>query len=507
MKVFKILFGRTTLTALFVLLEVIWMLLTLKWFASQWAWLEAGSRILSLVLVVFTVDYTRHPSSAMMWVVLMMAFPLAGTFLYLFLEVMDRFSSKTYRAIRQETKTARKYYAQDPEVLKNCQEQLNGCGGQAAYLWYSGGFPVYANTGYTYYGWGEEAWPVMLEELKKAEHFIFVEYFIIEEGEFWNSILAVLKEKAAQGVDVRVLYDDMGSMGTLPASYARKLNASSQIKIEAFNKISPFLNGIMNHRDHRKILVVDGKVGFTGGINLADEYINKKILHGRWKDNAVRLEGQAVWSLTVLFLTTWNALRHEDEDYEKFHVQAQEDKPAQGWVAPYGETPLDHKLLGQDVYLNILNQAKDYVYIFTPYLIIDTDMTNALIRCAQRGVDVRLITPGIPDKKIIWRITRSYYRPLLEEGVKIYQYTPGFDHAKVFVCDDRIATVGTLNLDYRSLYLHFENGTWLAGSPEVLKIRDDFLRTQQESHLVRASELQQPLVLFYTLVRLFAPLM
>jgi cardiolipin synthase len=256
-------------------------------------------------------------------------------------------------------------------------------------------------------------------------------------------------------------------------------------------------------------MVIDGKVAFSGGINLADEYINQKKRFGYWKDNVMMVEGEAVWSYTVLFLTNWNALRKEDTDYTKFKAEFKPAKKHDGYVSAYGETPFDDDLTSQNVYLNIINQANDYVYIATPYLIVDTEMLNALILAAKRGVDVRIITPGIPDKKIVWFITRSFYSQLVEGGVKIYEYTPGFIHSKVFVSDDVTATVGTINLDYRSLYLHFENGTYLYGSRKVLAVKDDMVKTIEESHRMEPKECDQGVVwtLVVSIIRLFAPLM
>ena len=294
----------------------------------------------------------------------------------------------------------------------------------------------------------------------------------------------------------------------LPPSYVHELEKKG-IKAITFNRINPILNIIMNHRDHRKIMVIDGKVAFSGGINLADEYINQKERFGYWKDNVMMVKGEAVWSYTVLFLTNWNALRKEDTDYTKFKAEFKPVKKHDGYVSAYGETPFDDDLTSQNVYLNIINQANDYVYIATPYLIVDTEMLNALILAAKRGVDVRIITPGIPDKKIVWFITRSFYSQLVEGGVKIYEYTPGFIHSKVFVSDDVTATVGTINLDYRSLYLHFENGTYLYGSKKVLEVKDDMVKTIEESHRMEKKECDQGVVwsLVVSIIRLFAPLM
>ena len=323
----------------------------------------------------------------------------------------------------------------------------------------------------------------------------------------WNSILEILEEKARQGVDVRVMYDDLGSFFLLPVNYARTLEEKG-IKCMPFNKINPILNIIINHRDHRKIMVIDGKVAFSGGINLADEYINRIHPYGKWKDNVIMVKGEAVWSYTVMFLTHWNALRPSDEDFYKYQVKSRIRKQ-DGYIAPYGETPLDTEMSSQNIYLNIINQAKDYCYIFTPYLIIDTEMINALILCAKRGVDVCLVTPGIPDKKMVYSITRSFYRQLIEGGVRVVEYTPGFVHSKVFVADDIVATVGTINLDYRSLYLHFENGTYLYDCEVIKQIKDDLLESIKEGHEVTYSESIRPLIheFLMSVLRLFAPLM
>ena len=323
----------------------------------------------------------------------------------------------------------------------------------------------------------------------------------------WDAILDVLREKVKEGVDVRVMYDDLGSFFTLSGSYARKLEEEG-IKCIPFNRINPIVSIILNHRDHRKIMVIDGKVAFSGGVNLADEYINVKVIHGKWKDNIIRIKGKAVWSYTVMFLTHWNSLRHQDDDYTKFKVDSTATE-FDGYIAPYGESPLEEEATAQNVYLSILSQATDYCYIYTPYLIIDTEMINALILAAKRGVDVRLITPGIPDKKIVFAITRSYYYLLIEGGVKIIEYPPGFVHAKVFVADDIIATVGTVNLDYRSLYIHFENGTYLYKSSKILDIKKDYLETLEQGHEVTLEEAHNGPVKEFLLsvLRLFAPMM
>ena len=503
MKIFRFLFNRITVLILAAAVEVILIVWGFNFFAEKAAWMEAVLRVLSVIIAITIINNSRHLSSDMIWILVIVLFPVPGTAAYLLIGA-NLISSRTYRSLNRENIIARKYYVQDPEVMKEAQTGDSSRKGDIRYLSDHAGFPFYRNQDFDYYKVGEEGYPVMLEELKKAKEFIFLEYFIIEKGKMWDSIHDILKEKAEDGLDVRVMYDDFGSISSIPVSYARKLEKEG-IQCIPFNRINPVIGAVMNHRDHRKILVIDGKTAFTGGINLADEYINEKEKYGYWKDNCVRVKGEAVWSFTVLFLTSWNALRKTDEDYKVFYRKADPGE-TDGWIAPYGQNPLNEDSVGQSVYMNILNSAENYVYIFTPYLIIDTDMQNALILAAERGVDVRIITPGIPDKKIIFQITRSFYKPLIAGGVKIYEYTPGFDHAKVFVSDDQVATVGTLNLDYRSLYLHFENGVYVTGSKEVRKIREDFVDSMEKSHPVNPAEFKENVFhsMFVGFVKLFA---
>ncbi|MGN1024716.1 MAG: cardiolipin synthase [Lachnospiraceae bacterium] len=503
-------FSRAALTIFAILIELLFVLAIFNGLESSFTWIESVLHLLALIVALYLASTSRHLSSDLLWIMLVIAFPVGGFLIYALFQGISSRSSRLYRNIIAQTKRAKPYYQQDGAVLAEAKAASADYPGQVDYISTCEHFPIYRNQSYTYYPSGEKGYPAMLEALKSAEKFIFMEYFTIEPGRMWDGILAILEEKAAQGVEVRVMYDDMGSFLSLPISYTKELEKKG-IRSTCFNRINPFLNGIMNHRDHRKILIVDGKTAFTGGINIADKYINETHPYGYWKDNCVKVTGEAVWSFTVLFLTNWNAVRSDDDDFARYHVQQDAGGPSDGFVAPYGETPLDDELLGQSVYMNIINQARHYVYIFTPYLVIDSDMRNCLIGAAQRGIDIRLITPGIPDKKVVYTITRSFYRELISKGVKIYEFTPGFDHAKVFVCDDVIATVGTLNLDYRSLYLHFENGTYLYGSKEVAKIRDDMEQSMEKSHLVGPDEHKKKafIGLFYAIyvgfLRLLAP--
>ncbi|MEG1778081.1 MAG: cardiolipin synthase, partial [Angelakisella sp.] len=358
---------------------------------------------------------------------------------------------------------------------------------------------------------GEMKFERMLEELRKAEHFIFLEYFIIQEGVMWNAILEVLCQKAKEGVDVRIIYDDMGCIMTLPYGYDKKLEEMG-IKCARFNPFIPILSIRFNNRDHRKICIIDGDIGITGGINLADEYINAIDKHGHWKDTAILLRGAAVWNLTVMFLSMWDYLRDSHDDCRLYRPGLYHPLPQanDGYVQPFADSPLDGESVSETVYLNMINKAERYIYITTPYLIIDNEMVVALQTAAKNGVDVRIITPHIADKWYVHAVTRAYYESLVECGVRIYEYTPGFIHAKTYVCDDKYAVVGTINMDYRSLYLHFECGAWLCDSSGVFAVRDDFtkiLEVSGEVTLQQCRDVSWVRRLGRGLLKSFAPLM
>jgi cardiolipin synthase len=349
----------------------------------------------------------------------------------------------------------------------------------------------------------------MLEEMKKAEHYLFLEYFIIEEGEMWGPMVEIMRERASAGVDVRLIYDDFGCVTKLPTNYRRKMEAMG-IKCCVFNPYIPILSARLNNRDHRKLLIIDGKVGFTGGINLADEYINRVERFGHWKDAGILLRGEAVWSMTIMFLAMWEYVRGTREDIENYRPALPAAETYHGYVQPYTDYPLDNEPVGETVYLNLISKARDYVYIMTPYLIIDNEMVTALTTAAKSGIDVRIITPHIPDKWYVHALTRAYYELLVEAGVRIYEYTPGFIHSKVFCVDGQYATVGTINLDFRSLYLHFENGVWLYDADCIGQVEADFKKTFpicQEISLEQCRATKWYVRLGRACLRLFAPLM
>jgi len=368
------------------------------------------------------------------------------------------------------------FLMQDDTVMEELAKTDRASFNLSGYLWRYGHFPVYQNTDVTFFKTAEEGLEAQKIALKNAKKFIFMEYHAIEDAKSFGEIRKILAERVKAGVEVRVFYDDVGSIGFINRDFIKRMEAEG-IQCRVFNPVIPVLNMFMNNRDHRKITVVDGYIGFTGGYNMADEYFNITHPYGHWKDTGVRMMGDAVKSLTILFLEMWNAIRETDQDIQKYLPRITYQAAEEGFVQPYGDSPLDEERIGENVYLNIIKNAKEYVFFMTPYLILSDEMNSELCLAAKRGVDVRIITPGIPDKKVVFQMTRSYYARLAQAGVRIYEYTPGFCHAKQCVADGETATNGTINLDFRSLYLHFENGVYLYKCPAIEDIKQDFEET------------------------------
>lgn len=508
-KILKKLLNRLVVFGVLMAIQLGWFLAIFTKLIHYSAYISAAFTVMSILAVLWIINKDDNPAYKMAWIILILTVPLLGGMFYLVVG-HKRPSRKMRRRMEAEQNRTEKELCQDEAVMKAVRDCDPRVEGQTRYISSTGGYPLHRNTSARYYQIGEELFADLMEELKKAEHFIFMEFFIVEDGKMWGSILEVLEEKAKAGVDVRFMYDDLGCVSLLPPGYAQKLSEKG-IKSIAFNPFVPFWSLVMNNRDHRKIAVIDGRTAFSGGVNLADEYINEKMRFGHWKDTGFMLKGEAVWNYTVMFLRMWNAHRHTDESYEAFRPDKWHPEAFQGegFVQPYGDSPLDEEVLAENVYLDILNQAHDYVYIFTPYLIIDHEMQTALCLAAKRGVDVRIVTPGIPDKKVIFKLTRSYYPILLEAGVRIYEYTPGFLHAKSYVCDDEIAVVGTINMDYRSLYLHFECGTYFYKNPIVADVKKDSLATMEKGREIHLSDTQQGFWggLFCAVLRVFSPLL
>ncbi len=477
----KFMGSRMFITGMLILLQIGWLLI---WFLrlTQYAhWISIVFTALSAVIAMYIINKNENPAYKLAWILAISIFPALGGLLYL--SVGNKRPSKKMRLkLEREQNRRLNLHVQNAELLEQLKAEDPRAASTFRYVWEKGRYPVWNNTETRYYSVGEDLFRAMLEALERAEHYIFLEYFILAEGTMWSQILEILERKVREGVEVRVIYDDFGCLGYIPTGYALALEKKG-IKCIGFNPFVPVVSAVMNNRDHRKIMVIDGHVGFSGGVNIGDEYINEKVRFGHWKDTGFRLEGDGVWNLTLMFLEMWNGLRPTDETFEAFypHRYHDEEFKTDGFVQPFCDSPLDDETLAENVYMEILAQATDYVYIFTPYLVIDNEMQTALCTAAKRGVDVRLVTPGIPDKRMVFRLTRSYYEDLLEAGVRIYEYTPGFLHAKSYVCDDKLAVVGTINMDYRSLYLHFECGTLFYKSGLVRQLKEDALHVMEAS--------------------------
>ena len=509
-KLLQFLCGRVFITGVLLLIQLAWFVFFLMRLTRYSVALSAIFSVLSILMVLYLIGSDDNPAYKIGWIIFIMTLPLMGGLLYLMLG-NKRPSRPLQKRLIPAEKALEPTLCQDPETMDDIGKDDPRTQGLSRYLQGVGGWPVYRDCDVRYYAVGEDMYADMLAALESAQHFIFLEYFIIQPGKMWNSILEILTRKAAEGVDVRLLFDDMGSLFLLPQNFPREMERRG-IRCVPFNPFVPILSLMMNNRDHRKILVVDGHTAFNGGINLSDEYINQTHPHGHWKDTGVRVQGPGVWSFTAMFLGMWHAFHKQDaaEDVSRFFPRTYHPEPfaGQGFVQPFGDSPLDGEPLSENVYIDILAQAKRYVYIFTPYLIIDDIIKNALCTAAKRGVDVRIVTPGVPDKKIVYRLTRSHYMPLLKAGVRIFEYTPGFIHAKSYVSDDEIAVIGTINMDYRSLYLHFECGTYLYRCPAVKDLKADALDTIAKSREVVLGRIHHTAIgaLLDALLRLVAPL-
>ncbi len=479
------------------------------WLGRYFTWFYAVMLGVSLLAVAYIATRDKKVEYKLIWMLTLAMLPILGGLLYIMFW-RNLFSEKELKHYDQVAKLYTEAMTGDLEVKQNLALTDKDAYRQSTYISNSSGACLFQNTEVEYFKVGEEMFNCMINELKQAEKFIFLEYFIIQGGKMWGSILEILEQKAKLGVDVRVMYDDFGCLTTLAADFAVSLRKKG-IACEPFNKFNHIFNSNFNSRDHRKICVIDGNVGFTGGINIADEYINAYVKHGHWKDTAVVLRGEGVFGLTTMFLSMWNAITHTTDRYQDFKptVAIKTD----GFVQPFTDMPIDDEPVGERLYMSILNSATDYVYITTPYLIISSDMMSALQLAAKSGIDVRIILPGIADRGFVHFLSRSYYEPLIKSGVKIYEYTPGFIHSKMFVSDDKTAIVGTINLDYRSLSLHYECGAWLFNSSAVYDIKNDLIETFKRCEEITKDTMQNKEKLGFfkfvalSVLRILAPLM
>ena len=474
-------FSRFGLILILLLLQAFALFSLLRWFGELLPHYLGGTLLVTAAMMVYLLNQDMDNSVRITWLVVTALAPVLGVplFWYTKADIGHRVLRKRLMELEGQT---RAQLPQDERAVRRLEAEDPGAASLTRYLrGRGGGFPVYQNTAVTYFPGGEAKFEELLRQLETAKKYIFLEYFIIEEGLMWGRVLEVLARKAAQGVDVRVMYDGTCEFSTLPRDYPIRLEALG-IQCKVFSPVTPFVSTHYNYRDHRKILVIDGRVGFTGGVNLADEYINHVKKYGRWKDAAVMLEGEGVRSMTALFLQMWGIL--QQPEFEQFLTDPIPAERAAGFVVPYGDCPLDGERVGEMVYIDMINRARKYVHIITPYLILDGELETALRFAAERGVDVHLILPGVPDKRFAYSLAKTHYKALLSSGVKISEWTPGFTHAKVVVADGREAVVGTINLDYRSLYHHFENAVWMYGTDCIRSTESDFQSTLAQCRTV-----------------------
>ena len=508
-KIFKILFSRLFFGAIFIILQVGVMVAALYYFRDTYAQVQTFFTALSIITVLYIINQDGSSAFKIAWILPIVFLPLFGIPLYIL------FGKKRIpeRKLERVSGMYLRYKAAMAPLLSESGDEPamdEDARLQSAYLEKCASSPRFTQTETTYYPLGDVMFPAMLEELEKAEKYIFMEFFIIEPGIMWDSILDVLRRKAAQGLDVRLIYDDMACIMRLPRDYAERME-SVGIRCCTFHRFQPVPTGTLNNRDHRKICCIDGVTAFTGGVNLADEYINKRERFGHWLDCGIKVRGRAAYSFTQMFLSMWDYIRHEEDDPVAFRptAEALEGIGDDGVVQPYCDSPADDEPVGETVYINMLSRAKKYVYICTPYLVVDNEIMNALTSAAKCGVDVRMICPHIPDKWYVHLVTRSYYAPLMKAGVRIYEYTPGFVHSKTFVCDDDYGICGTINLDYRSLFLHHECAVWMYKSGAIADMKASFLETLEKCEEITRESYRRPwyVRLGQSLLRVLAPLM
>lgn len=501
-KLSRIIFGRTLFLLLALLLQTGVLLLFMVKFSSFIIVYYGFTAVVSVLVCAHVANLDMNPNMRMSWITVIMAMPIFGILFFIFVRLQPH-SKKINNRINYIIKETKIYLPQ-----KNLFNEDSHLYGLSSYMNNYAGYPIYNNSDVKYFPLGENKFEELIIQLKKAKHFIFLEYFIIDEGKMWDTILEILKEKVKEGVEVRLMYDGTCMFALLPHSYPKEMEKYG-IKCTVYSPIRPALAMYQNNRDHRKILVIDGKVAFTGGVNLADEYINEIKRFGHWKDNAVMITGEAVRSFTIMFLQVWNIQNTKKEDYEKYLIETSVGNE-NGYVMPYGDQPFDKENVGEFVYMDIINKAKKYVYIMTPYLILDNEMLTCLEQASKRGVDVKIMMPHITDKPSAYLVARTYYPKLIERGIEIYEYTPGFVHAKTFVSDDKRAVVGTINMDFRSLYLNLECAAYMENVSAITDIYDDYMKTLEKCKMITKEDCDKYNPIFKLIGKLLwtiAPLM
>lgn len=504
------LFKRRVLLAFFIVIQFLVFATIINQSMAYSIFFETLFTLLSIGVALHVVWKKGKEAYKVTWILQVLIFPIYGTLFYLM------FNRQTQTKALQEKleniyQKHTAYKSENDADMKRAKEEYNKHAKLIHYLSKAGNYPVYPAKEVVYYPIGEDYFKAMLDELKKAKRYIFFEFFIVAEGKMWEEILTVMEAKAKQGVDVRVMYDDIGSFVTLPKNIQSILNHKG-ITSKVYNPFHPIVTSSQNNRDHRKILSIDGEVAFTGGINIADEYINAIEKYGHWKDNGVKVEGKGAWGLTLIFLELWQTMDDESSKDELDALQPDYNNDQleySGFVQPFADSPTDTMNIGEHVLIKLIHAAEKSVWIYTPYLILDENLETALILAAQSGIDVRIVTPKIWDKYLVHITTRSYYSDLMDAGVKIYEYTKGFMHAKTILVDEDVAEVGTINFDYRSLYLHFENAVVIYGTDAVRKIKQDMTETIHLSERIQYTDVNQTFLakIVRSILRLFAPLM
>jgi cardiolipin synthase len=505
----RVVFRRRVFVIFTLLFQIFFLIFLIIGSGMFFQYINWFLNILSVIVSIHVLNKKEKAAYKLTWIFLIMLFPIFGGIMYILF-----YSQSNPRKLRRLTERtihqSRPFFSLSGDRLPALAAAYPEHLPQAFYLQSYAGFPVYTHTRTEYFASGNDFFHRILEEMEKAERYIFMEFFILRQGAMLDPILSIMERKAREGLDVRIIYDDLGCFMSLPPNFAQHLKCAG-IRCIVFNPFKPIFSSLQNNRDHRKIISIDGKTAFTGGMNLADEYINAVERFGHWKDAAIMLSGEAAWSLTLIFLQMWNMEQKESDIYGQFYPWQREPclVESDGFVQPYADSPIDDENVGEHVYIQIINSARTYVYINTPYLVVDDNLLSALTLAAKSGVDVRIITPHRWDKWIVATCSRSYYRQLVSAGVKVYEYTSGFNHSKTFVSDDKVATVGTTNLDFRSLYLHFECGVLLYNSQTVQAVKEDFLKTVPVSHEITLAECARNAFqrIVPDILRIFAPLM
>lgn len=505
-KLFKIITSKAMITFLCFIIQIALMVMAVLVLSSFSFWIYLVLSLFSIIVCLYIMSRDFNPGYKLAWIFPILIVPLFGGLLYLFFgrQTMKKKIKKSIIKTTDETQKLFEYTADKAHQPLNEENSVR----ISNYILNQGNYPVYGYSNSTYYEIGEKYYEALKIELLKAKKFIFMEFFIIEQGKMWNSILDILKQKVSEGVDIRLIYDAVGCMFTLPGGYHKKLNAMG-IKTQVFNKLRPTFDVRLNNRTHRKIVVIDGNTSFTGGLNLADEYINEIVRFGHWKDTGIKIEGVATWSFTIMFLRFWLLLDQSVSDFNEF-IPTDIPESAVGFIQPLSGGPGPNVQLIENVFMQMINLANKYLYISTPYLILDNETVTALTLAAKSGIDVRISMPHIPDKKTVFMMSRSFYPILLKAGVKIYEYTPGFIHAKEVITDDTIAFIGTCNMDYRSFYLHYECGAILYDTPSIGDMKTAYLETLEKCHQVTLEEANDVTVftrIARSILRVFAPLL